>query len=91
VYAQLTGQDADVIAFLDKDPDVQYFLRQAMSLVDQALDHHRKRGFSDLSVAFGCTGGQHRSVFCAERLAAYLRAKENVHIDLEHRELERTL
>ena len=91
VYTQLTGQDADVIAFLDKDPDVQYFLRQAMSLVDQALDHHRKRGFSDLSVAFGCTGGQHRSVFCAERLAAYLRAKENVHIDLEHRELERTL
>ena len=55
------------------------------------MDHHRKRGFTDLTVAFGCTGGQHRSVFCAERLAAHLRTIEGVHIDLQHRELERTI
>ena len=88
VYAQLTGQDADVITFLEKDSDVQCFLGQTSSLVDQAIHHHQKRGFSDLTVAFGCTGGQHRSVFCAEHLAAYLSHKEDVQIDLEHRELE---
>ena len=91
IYAQLTGQDADVIAFLEKDSDVQSFLRQTESLVDQAVEHHQKRGFSDLTVAFGCTGGQHRSVFCAERLAACLSTRKDVQIDLEHRELERKL
>ena len=91
IYAQLTGQDADVMTFLEKDSDVQSFLRQTESLVDQAIDHHQKRGFSDLTVAFGCTGGQHRSVFCAERLAACLSTKKDVQIDLEHRELERKL
>ena len=90
-YAHLTGQDADVIKFLDQDPDVKYFFDQAKSLVDQAVYRYRKRGFSDLSVAFGCTGGQHRSVFCAERLAAHLSRKTEVQIDLQHRELERKL
>ena len=70
---------------------MQGFLRQTMSLVDQAVDHHRKRGFTDLTVTFGCTGGQHRSVFCAERLAAHLRNLEDIHIDLQHRELERMI
>jgi RNase adaptor protein for sRNA GlmZ degradation len=52
------------------------------------VDHHRSRGFTDLTVAFGCTGGQHRSVFCAERLAAHLACVKDIHIDLQHRELE---
>ncbi len=91
IYAPLTGQDADVKTYLEKDSDVQSFLCQTEYLVDQAIDHHQKRGFSDLTVAFGCTGGQHRSVFCAERLAARLSAKKDVQIDLEHRELERKL
>ncbi|PYV86346.1 MAG: hypothetical protein DMG05_20030 [Acidobacteria bacterium] len=76
---------------MEKDSAVQQFLDQTISLTDQAVDHHRKRGFTDLTVAFGCTGGQHRSVFCAERLAAHLRTIEGVHIDLQHRELERTI
>ena len=88
VYSQLTGRDLDVILFLENDPDVQFFLGQTMRLIDQAVDHHRKRGFSDLTVAFGCTGGQHRSVFCAERVAAHLSSKEDVLVDLQHRELE---
>ncbi len=91
MYAALTGKDTDVIQFLEKDPAVQEFLSQTMSLVNQAVDHHRKRGFTDLTVAFGCTGGQHRSVFCAERLAAYLHTLEDIRIDLQHRELERMI
>jgi len=90
-FAALTGKDAELVQFLEKDSAVQQFLGQTISLTDQAVDHHRKRGFTDLTVAFGCTGGQHRSVFCAERLAAHLRTIEGVHIDLQHRELERTI
>ena len=87
-YADLNGKDAEVIQFLEKDSAVQAFLSQTMSLVDQAVDHPCKRGFTDLTVSFGCTGGQHRSVFCAERLAAHVRTLGDIHIDLQHRELE---
>ncbi|MFN8006446.1 MAG: RNase adapter RapZ [Terriglobia bacterium] len=90
-YSLLTGQDAEVIRFLDRELAVKRFLEQASCLVDQAVEHHRGRGFSDLTVAFGCTGGQHRSVFCAERLASHLSLQGEVQIDLHHRELERKL
>ena len=88
-YAHLTGQDGEVIQFLEKDPEVQRFLRQAEDLVDQAVRHHLGRNFTDLTISFGCTGGQHRSVFCAEHLATHLRSREGLRIDLRHRELER--
>jgi aminoglycoside/choline kinase family phosphotransferase len=87
-YAHLTGKDAAVIGFLDKEKVVGEFYSQALGLVDQAVEHHQRRGFTDLSVAFGCTGGQHRSVFCAERLAAHLREKKDIRVELQHRELE---
>jgi aminoglycoside/choline kinase family phosphotransferase len=90
-YADRTGRDADVIQFLEKDPAVQEFLSQTRSLVVQAVDHHHRRGFTDLTVGFGCTGGQHRSVFCAEQLAAHLGTVEDIHIEVQHRELERIL
>jgi aminoglycoside/choline kinase family phosphotransferase len=90
-YADRTGRDAEVIQFLEKDPAVQEFLGRTTDLVSQAVDHHRSRGFTDLTVAFGCTGGQHRSVFFAERLATHLSAVKDIHIDLQHRELERLL
>jgi aminoglycoside/choline kinase family phosphotransferase len=87
-YSDRTGRDADVVQFLEKEPAVQEFLHRTTGLVVQAVDHHRRRGFTDLTVAFGCTGGQHRSVFCAERLAAHLACVKDIHIDLQHRELE---
>lgn len=86
-YAHLTGKDAEVIRFLGKDQDVQRFLQQTEDLVGQAVNHHLGRNFSDLTVAFGCTGGRHRSVFCAERLAAHLRSRKDLQVDLHHREL----
>ncbi len=84
-YAALTGRDAPVAAFLDGEPAVQTFLERVCALVDTAVDNYGSRNFTDLSVAFGCTGGQHRSVYCAERLAAHLRAR-GVAVALRHRE-----
>ena len=90
-YADRTGRDISVIHFLERDSVVQEFLEKTTDLILQAVEHHRRRGFTDLTVAFGCTGGQHRSVFCAERLAMRLSAVEGIHINLQHRELERVL
>lgn len=86
-YAHLTGQDGEVIRFLQQDQEVQRFLRKTEDLVDQAVTHHLGRNFTDLTVAFGCTGGRHRSVFCAERLAAHLQSRKDLRVDLHHREL----
>ena len=85
-FAPLTGRDTAVAAFLDAQPAVQTFLDRVGALVDAAVDNYRGRNFTDLSVAFGCTGGQHRSVYCAERLAEHLRARD-VAVALRHREL----
>ena len=89
-YAPLTGRDEKVVHFLEKDREVRRFLSQTRSLVEQAVKHHLGREFTDLTVAFGCTGGRHRSVFCAERLAAHLQSRNDLRVDLHHRELEPT-
>ena len=69
------------------------FLESVYKLVDAHVKRFIERKFTHLQVCFGCTGGQHRSVFCAERLARYLKDKYNVAVKLTHRELdiERTL
>ena len=86
-YKAYTGQDAPVIEFLrDKEP-VAIFLDHALAIVSQSVDKYLERHFSHLSVAFGCTGGQHRSVYCAEQLAAALRSRyPDVNVVLHHRE-----
>jgi len=88
-YAKLTGNDAPVIAYLSKSPEVRRFLSHSFKLVDQAVDNYRKRNFTDLLVTFGCTGGRHRSVYCAERLARHLREKFQVRAEVRHNELEK--
>jgi aminoglycoside/choline kinase family phosphotransferase len=85
-FSSLTGRDAAVAAFLEADPAVGTFLERTQALVDHAVDNYRGRNFTDLSVAFGCTGGRHRSVFCAERLAEHLR-RRGVVVELRHREV----
>ena len=54
-----------------------------------ALGFYQQRGFKSLSVWFGCTGGQHRSVYLAEQLARHLRARGGVEVEVRHRELEK--
>ena len=86
-YKTYTGKDRPVIQFLQNEPAVLSFLDHAEAIVRQSVDKYLERRFTHLSVAFGCTGGQHRSVYCAEQLAARLRqACPDVNIVLRHRE-----
>ena len=85
-YKQLTGRDEPVITFLDKEEPMQEFLAHVYSIVDYSVEKYLARGFKNLMVNFGCTGGQHRSVYSAEHLAAHLSEKYGVRIILEHRE-----
>jgi aminoglycoside/choline kinase family phosphotransferase len=87
-YEFLTGNDQPVVAFLDKKKEVERFLKNIFSLIDQSVTDYQKRNFTDLMVAFGCTGGQHRSVYCANRLAAYIKDKHKIEVEVRHRELE---
>jgi aminoglycoside/choline kinase family phosphotransferase len=73
-FKQLTGKDAAVIEYLDHQPSVHQYLANVVSLVDASVNAFRRRGFKDLMVSFGCTGGQHRSVYLAEQLTTHLRA-----------------
>ena len=87
-FKQLTGKDAPVIDYLNQHPAVHQFLSNAISMVDASVAAYQKRGFKDLMVSFGCTGGQHRSVFLAEQLAKHLRA-QGVDVLLRHIEVEK--
>jgi len=84
-YKSLTGKEEPVIAFLEKEEEVHDFLKHVYALVDQSIDTYLRRGFTALMVSFGCTGGQHRSVYSAEQLAGHLRNKyKEVTIELRH-------
>ena len=85
-YKQLTGRDEPVIAFLDKEEAMQEFLAHVYGIVDYSVEKYLSRGFTHLMVSFGCTGGQHRSVYSAEHLATHLGERYDVRVILEHRE-----
>jgi aminoglycoside/choline kinase family phosphotransferase len=87
-FKALTGKDAPVIEYLNQQESVHEFLAKAVSLVDASVSAYQKRNFRNLMVSFGCTGGQHRSVFLAEQVARHLREKNGVEVVLRHRELE---
>jgi aminoglycoside/choline kinase family phosphotransferase len=87
-YKVQTGRDTDVKEFLLHKTEMPTFLQHVYGIVDISVADYIKRGFSDLSVSFGCTGGQHRSVFAADRLADHLREKFNVNTVTEHIEQE---
>jgi aminoglycoside/choline kinase family phosphotransferase len=88
-FRLLTGKDAAVIAYLDRHESVREFLSHAVSLVDSSVAAYRRRGFSNLMVSFGCTGGQHRSVYLAEQLAKHLRGTPGIEVVVRHAELEK--
>jgi len=86
-YKMLTGKDNEIIEFLRNESDMDEFLNNVYSLVDQSVANYQKRYFTNLMVSFGCTGGRHRSVYCAEKLAQHLQEKDNIKIQINHREL----
>ena len=87
-FKALTGKDAPVIEYLEQQKSVPRFLDHAASLVDASVSDYQRRGFKNLMVSFGCTGGQHRSVYLAEQLAKHLRGKNGVEVIVRHLELE---
>src|SRR5215203_5825951 len=87
-YKEYHGRDKPVIEFLERQTRMQTFLNSIYDLVDISVEEYVKRGFNSLAVNFGCTGGQHRSVYAADALARHLRNKYKVKIELCHREQE---
>jgi RNase adaptor protein for sRNA GlmZ degradation len=88
-FRALTGKDAPVIDYLNRQEGVHQFLSAVLSLVDRSMSSYQNRGFKNLMVSFGCTGGQHRSVYLAERLAKHLRDTSGVDVIVRHIELEK--
>jgi RNase adapter protein RapZ len=83
----LTGRDSDVAAYIEADPDLADFLKHLRALVGPLLPRYRQEGKAYLTIAFGCTGGQHRSVYCAESVGAWVRS-EGYDCTIRHRELD---
>ena len=87
-HRQFTGLDAEVIKFIQDDGEADKFLQHVYELVDPHVKRFIERKFTNLQVCFGCTGGQHRSVYCAEHLAEHLSAKYDIKVTVTHRELD---
>lgn len=83
-FKKLSGKDTAVISFLDQEDEVNIFLKSVFDLVSQSVKKYQERNFENLMVGFGCTGGQHRSVYCAERLADFLEDNFKINIKLIH-------
>ncbi|HEY7352155.1 MAG TPA: RNase adapter RapZ [Terriglobales bacterium] len=88
-FKSLTGKDAPVIEFLDRQESAHEFASHVRSLIDASVAEYLRRGFKNVMISFGCTGGQHRSVYFAEQLAKHLLGREGLEIKVHHRELER--
>ena len=87
-YAEFSGNDQKVVDFFASQKEVSRFLNHVISIVDQSIANYQRRNFTDLMVAFGCTGGQHRSVYCANQLVDFIESKYKVKVEVRHRELE---
>ena len=87
-YKKLTGRDPSVIEFLKEHSNVHDFLNNVYHIVDEAVENYLERGHTHLMVSFGCTGGQHRSVYSADNMAKHLEEKYGVEVSLNHIEQE---
>ena len=87
-FKNLTGKDIKVQQFIERSSEMKSFIQYAKLLTDQSVKNYLSRGFSHLCINFGCTGGQHRSVYAAEQMAGHLRNNFPVNVVLIHRELE---
>ena len=92
-YKNLTGLDEPVIRFLEDDGEILVFLDSVYQLADHHVARYIERGFTSLIFSFGCTGGQHRSVYCAQHLAEHIHDKFGIEVRINHREqkIEQTL
>lgn len=85
-YNNVTGLDESVIKFLEDDGEMKIFLDNIYPLVDSHVRRYIERNFTNLMVSFGCTGGQHRSVYAAQKMAEHISKKFGIRVSLVHRE-----
>ena len=85
-FQSLNGLDAPVIQFLEEDGEILKLLDNAYSMVDTSVKRYMDRKFTNLMVSFGCTGGQHRSVYSAQKMAEHISRKFGIEVNLVHRE-----
>jgi RNase adaptor protein for sRNA GlmZ degradation len=84
-FQKLTGKDTEVIKFLDEHEEMQTFLKNIKNIIEPAIENFLSRNFTDLMISFGCTGGQHRSVYSAEKIKSYINQKyPNVITEIKH-------
>ena len=83
-FKTLTGNDKKVIDFLEQRTRINDFLNAVYDMIDISVEDYIKRGFSNLMINFGCTGGQHRSVYAAEQTAKHLKNKYKVKVVVQH-------
>lgn len=88
-YKKLTGRDEPVINFLRRHTTMDNYLNNVFRIVDEAVENYIDRSFTHLMVNFGCTGGQHRSVYAADALARHLKDKYGVQLQVHHIEQEK--
>jgi hypothetical protein len=88
-FKSLTGKDATVIDYLSGQASVREFLASATSMVEASVQNYQERGFHSLMVGFGCTGGQHRSVYLAEALARHFHGRQGLDVLVRHVEMEK--
>ncbi|MDP4132289.1 MAG: RNase adapter RapZ, partial [Bacteroidota bacterium] len=89
IFKTKTGRDKEVRDFLEQETKMPEYLNSVFDLVDISVEDYIKRGFKSLMVSFGCTGGQHRSVYAADALTRHLKNKFGVQIELHHVEQEK--
>ena len=83
-FKLLNGRDAEVIKFLEENSDVKDYLSHIFPIVDSTIETYLERGFKDLMINFGCTGGQHRSVYCADKMYEHIKNKYDINVFLSH-------
>ncbi len=89
-FKSLCGYDKEVVEFLDSQDIMQKFLKDVYDIIDPAIENYIERNFTDLMISFGCTGGQHRSVYAVEMTKKHIEEKfKNVTVKLSHIELEK--
>jgi aminoglycoside/choline kinase family phosphotransferase len=86
-YKTKTGKDKEVIDFFKANSDIDIYFENAVNVVKPTIENYIERGFNSLMISFGCTGGQHRSVYCAEAMAKFIRENYNADVVLLHREI----
>jgi UPF0042 nucleotide-binding protein len=83
-YKKLTGRDQPVIEFLESKTKIHEFLTAAQAIVSISIDDYLARGFENLMISFGCTGGQHRSVYSTDAMAKFIKEKYNIDAVVHH-------